>query len=71
VPGAPLVRRGPYRWLRHPNYAAVCGELAGTALAANAPVAGPLALAAFGALMLRRVAVEERALRDSRLSRDI
>src|SRR5262245_41829446 len=22
VPGAPLVVRGPYRWLRHPNYVA-------------------------------------------------
>jgi methyltransferase len=27
VPGAPLVRRGPYRFLRHPNYLAVTIEL--------------------------------------------
>lgn len=27
LPGAPLVRRGPYRWLRHPNYVAVILEL--------------------------------------------
>lgn len=27
VPGAPLVRRGIYRWLRHPNYVAVVLEL--------------------------------------------
>jgi methyltransferase len=26
VPGLPLVRRGPYRWLRHPNYVAVVAE---------------------------------------------
>jgi len=26
--GAPLVRRGPYRFLRHPNYAVVTGEIA-------------------------------------------
>jgi len=26
VPGLPLVSRGPYRWLRHPNYAAVVLE---------------------------------------------
>jgi methyltransferase len=26
--GAPLVRRGPYRFLRHPNYAVVLGEIA-------------------------------------------
>jgi methyltransferase len=27
VPGAALVRRGPYRWLHHPNYAAVTAEV--------------------------------------------
>ncbi|NJP97782.1 hypothetical protein HCN51_51630 [Nonomuraea sp. FMUSA5-5] len=26
VPGLPLVDRGPYRWLRHPNYVAVVAE---------------------------------------------
>ena len=26
VPGLPLVPRGPYRWLRHPNYVAVVVE---------------------------------------------
>jgi methyltransferase len=28
VPGAPLVRRGPYRVFRHPNYLVVAGEMA-------------------------------------------
>jgi methyltransferase len=28
LPGAPLVRRGPYRLLRHPNYVVVIGEIA-------------------------------------------
>ena len=28
VPDAPLVRRGPYRYLRHPNYLVVAGEIA-------------------------------------------
>ena len=27
-PGAPLVRRGPYRWLDHPNYMIVAAEIA-------------------------------------------
>jgi methyltransferase len=27
-PGAPTVRRGPYRWLRHPNYVIVAAEIA-------------------------------------------
>jgi methyltransferase len=28
MPGQPLVRTGPYRWLRHPNYAVVAAEIA-------------------------------------------
>lgn len=62
VPGAPLVTRGPYRFLRHPNYVAVCGELIGTALMTSAVVTGPVSLVSFGALMLKRIHVEERAL---------
>ena len=62
VPGATLVASGPYRLLRHPNYVAVVGELVGVGLITGAFVAGPLATAAFGALILKRVAVEERAL---------
>jgi methyltransferase len=28
LPGAPLVRRGPYRFVNHPNYIVVVGEIA-------------------------------------------
>ena len=28
VPGEELVKRGPYRWVRHPNYLVVIGEIA-------------------------------------------
>ena len=28
MPGAPLVRVGPYRWLSHPNYVVVALEIA-------------------------------------------
>lgn len=28
LPGAPLVRKGPYRFVRHPNYLVVAGEIA-------------------------------------------
>jgi methyltransferase len=28
LPGAPLVRRGPYRFVNHPNYLVVAGEIA-------------------------------------------
>lgn len=27
IPGMELVRKGPYRWLRHPNYVVVCLEI--------------------------------------------
>jgi methyltransferase len=62
LPGAPLVTAGPYRLVRHPNYVAVIGELAGMALMADARIAGPLALIGFGYLLRLRVAAEERAL---------
>ncbi len=62
LPGAPLVAHGPYRVLKHPNYAAVVGELAGVALMMTAPIAGAIAVVGFGWIMLRRIAIEERAL---------
>lgn len=36
LPGAPLVRRGPYRFMRHPNYAVVVCEIAVLPLAFGA-----------------------------------
>ena len=69
VPGAAQVAGGPYAFLRHPNYVAVVLELAGIALASGARVTGPLATLAFGVLMMRRITVEERALREARLER--
>jgi methyltransferase len=62
-PRSTRIVEGPYRVLRHPNYVAVAGELAGMALMAQAIVAGPISLAVFGLLMLLRIRVEERALR--------
>lgn len=62
LPDTPLITRGPYAWIRHPNYAAVLGEIAGMACLVWAPIAGLLSLACFGALLVRRIAVEDRAL---------
>jgi len=62
VPGTPLVRRGPYRFVRHPNYLGVIGELAGVGLLTGAVLSAPMATAVFGLLISRRVDVEERAL---------
>jgi methyltransferase len=62
LPGAPLVTTGPYRWLRHPNYVGVAGELIGAALMAGSPVTGAIAFVTFGGMMLARIRIEERAL---------
>jgi methyltransferase len=65
VPGAKLVASGPYRYIAHPNYLAVSGEFIGVALMTGAIVAGPIATLAFAALMLKRMAVENQALRNA------
>jgi methyltransferase len=62
LPGRPLVKSGPYRFLRHPNYVGVAGEIAGNALLCGAPWTGALFTLGFTGLMLRRIRVEERAL---------
>ena len=62
VPNAPLIDGGPYRWLRHPNYVGVVGELLGVALIAGAPVSGVAAITGFGVLLIKRIRVEERML---------
>lgn len=61
LPGLPLVSSGPYRFLRHPNYVAIVGELIAAALMLGAPVSGTVAVVGFGALLRRRTAIEERA----------
>jgi methyltransferase len=61
LPGVPLVTSGPYRFVRHPNYVGVVGELVGMALMTGARVAGPLALVFFSWLLMRRIQAEERA----------
>jgi methyltransferase len=62
LPHAALVARGPYAFLRHPNYLAVIGELIGTALIVWAPITGALSVAGFASLLWRRIAIEDRAL---------
>jgi methyltransferase len=62
VPSAPLVRRGPYRWLRHPNYLAVAVEVATLPLAGGARGLSAIFSAANAALLTVRIRVENRAL---------
>ncbi len=62
VPGEAAVRRGPYRYLRHPNYLAVVLEIAALAMIHTAWMTA-LAFSLGNALVLRRrIRVEEEAL---------
>jgi methyltransferase len=63
LPGEPPVRRGPYRYLRHPNYLAVAVELAAVPLIFDAWVTALVAGILNAALLLAvRIPAEERAL---------
>jgi methyltransferase len=63
LPGAPLVRSGPYRFVSHPNYWIVAGEILVLPLAFGL-VAFALAFSALNALMLWvRIRAENAALR--------
>jgi methyltransferase len=62
VPTMRLVETGPYRFVRHPNYIGVIGELAAVAMMTGARVTGPITTVFFGILILRRIAVENPAI---------
>jgi methyltransferase len=62
VPGLPLVSRGPYRLLRHPNYVAVVLEGAALPLVHSAWATAAMFTILNAALLARRIQVEERAL---------
>jgi methyltransferase len=63
LPGAPLVRRGPYRFLSHPNYVVVAGEIAALPLAFGLPLYALAFSAANAAVLAIRIRAENRALR--------
>jgi methyltransferase len=62
LPGAPLVRRGPYRFMRHPNYAIVIGELALLPLVFGAWRLAIVFTLLNLAVLTWRIRVEEQAL---------
>ena len=57
-----LVRRGPYRFLRHPNYAIVAAEIAVLPLAFGAVAIAVAFTLLNAALLAWRIRVEDRAL---------
>ncbi len=62
LPGSAPIARGPYRWLRHPNYLIVVLEIAVVPLALGLPVIALVFTLANLALLYYRIQVENRAL---------
>ena len=62
MPGERLVARGPYRWLRHPNYAVVSGEIAIVPLALGMPIYALVFSILNAAVLAIRIPAENAAL---------
>ena len=62
MPAAPLVKRGPYRWVRHPNYVVVVLEVALLPLAFGAWEIALAFSAANLAVLAWRLRIENAAL---------
>ena len=62
MPGAALVTRGPYRWVRHPNYLVVSGEIAVLPLVFGAWEIALGFTVLNSAILLYRIRIEETAL---------
>jgi methyltransferase len=62
LPGAPLVRRGPYRFLRHPNYLVVSLEIALLPLVFGEVVVAAVFTLLNAAALAWRIRQEEGAL---------
>ena len=63
LPDAPLVKEGPYRFLNHPNYWVVIGEIAVLPLVFGLPWVALIFTALNGIVLWIRVREENRALR--------
>ena len=62
LPGAPLVRTGPFRWLDHPNYLIVIGEFAVLPLVFGLPAVAIVFSLLNGVLLWVRIRDENEAL---------
>jgi methyltransferase len=66
LPGEPLVAAGPFRFLPHPNYAVVAGEIAILPLVLGLPWLAALFTVLNAAVLFIRIRAENRALAASR-----
>ena len=62
LPGEPLVSDGPYRYLTHPNYAVVSGEIAVLPLVVGLPWLAVLFTSLNAMVLFIRIRAENRAL---------
>lgn len=60
--GAPIVRRGPYRWVRHPNYLVTIAETFLLPLAFGALALALIMTGIWGAVIAYKIALEDAAL---------
>ena len=66
LPGQSLVSAGPYRFLSHPNYAVVAGEIAVLPLVLGLPLLAAVFTVLNAAVLAIRIRAENRALAASR-----
>jgi methyltransferase len=62
LPAAPLVAKGPFRWLRHPNYTVVTIEIALLPLALGLPWLAGVFTLLNAAMLVTRISAENAAL---------
>ena len=65
-PGKPLVARGPYKWISHPNYVVVIGEIAVLPLCLGLPWYALAFSLANAAVLTIRIRAENAALAGTR-----
>lgn len=69
VRGEPLIASGPYRYLSHPNYAIVVGEIALLPLALHLPMLALIFTVLNAAVLVIRIRAEARALASASVER--
>lgn len=62
VPGRPLIKTGPYRFVRHPNYMVVAGEILALPLAFHETLVAIFFSLANAAILFWRIREEETGL---------
>ena len=62
VPGSQMVNKGPYRWIKHPNYVAVITEIVALPLMGKAFITTGIVVTVFTVLLYLRIKAEEQAL---------